>query len=352
MAIVLSILKIIGIVLLVLVCVILCLLIFLLVMPIRYRLKATYIENDVNAVGTVTYLWPIVRARASFTKADGFQTKIKVLWISLFEGKDNDTSTKQKKPKKNKKQKTDKKKNVKNDLKNQASKKEADIKRDSNEAELSNESKDVSNNKTELASNNTSDKTSDNTLDIITNHSTPKKSSHNETFNDSEEQKESKSKNIKTKLLGLWEKLKRKYQQICSKIKRLYQSFEKTKDKAKWYKKLYDTDTTKDAINYIKKQLGWTLKMYRPRKLKGYLYFGFADPALTGEALGALAMSYPWLGKHLQIIPNFEEACFEEDIYISGYIQLYVIVFAAIKLYFNKKVKVTWKRFNKIKGGN
>lgn len=319
MAIALSILKIIGIVLLVLVCVILFLVIFLLIMPIRYKLKATYLEKDVNAVATVTYFWPIVRAKAIFNKNDGFQTKIKILWFSLLDN--NESENKKQKANTSEKEKSSKKK----------SKKEKPV------TQTSVQSKDTPPNKA-------------NTIHITKGSATNTKTEP-KTTNQFHNVKHSKNNN-KFNLSQIGEKIKKKYNEFVKKIKRLYQSFEKTKDKAKWYKKLYDTETTQYTIAYLKKQLGWILKMYRPRKIKGYLYFGFSDPALTGEALGVLAMSYPWLGKHVSIIPNFEETCFEEDIYITGYVQLYIIVLTVIKLYFNKKVRVTWKRFNKIKGGN
>ena len=81
MAVVLTVLKILGIILLVLLALALLLIILVLTVPVRYRVSGAYTAEDINA--DVNVRWLIFRILGNFKKDEGLIVKVKVLFITI-----------------------------------------------------------------------------------------------------------------------------------------------------------------------------------------------------------------------------------------------------------------------------
>ena len=98
-------------------------------------------------------------------------------------------------------------------------------------------------------------------------------------------------------------------------------------------------DRTQDAIHLLLGKTGNLLGHVRPRKLSGYLDFGFDDPSITGRVLGVLSVFLPQVGKTFDINPDFEKSHLECNITSSGRIYLFYLIYIAASTYFNKNIK-------------
>lgn len=95
-----------------------------------------------------------------------------------------------------------------------------------------------------------------------------------------------------------------------------------------------------DIITYIKR----VFRIIRPDELEGFLHFGLEDPAITGEILGILAIILPLYQGFLTINPDFTKSCLDGTLKGKGKIFLFPIVKLAIKVILNKNlIKVTKK---------
>ncbi|MGX8728808.1 MAG: hypothetical protein ACSW75_04480, partial [Lachnospiraceae bacterium] len=101
----------------------------------------------------------------------------------------------------------------------------------------------------------------------------------------------------------------------------------------------------RQVFRTIRKILGHVF----PRKIRGYLHFGFSDPSRTGITLGALAMIDPGVRGDFRYEPDFEEAVLEGQADIRGRIFLFYPLFLAIRLYFSKNTKFVIAFFRKNK---
>lgn len=121
-------------------------------------------------------------------------------------------------------------------------------------------------------------------------------------------------------------------------------------EKVSYYIDLLQQDDTKHLISHILKVLGKILKSIRPRKLKINAVFGFESPDTTGKIYGFTCMLYPYYGKDIHIIPDFERSVIQGDIYIRGRIFIIVLVINALKIILDRKL---YKVIHKLKyGGN
>ena len=142
------------------------------------------------------------------------------------------------------------------------------------------------------------------------------------------ENSDKEKKSIKEKLADIWNKIN----DICIKIKNV----KAVKDSFVEYLK---REESKTAIKEIKHILFKVLRHILPRKLKAKLRFGFEDPATTGNVLGAASALYIIYGDKLELEPDFENVALEGEYKLKGRIRVFTILIAAIRLYLNKWIK-------------
>lgn len=113
--------------------------------------------------------------------------------------------------------------------------------------------------------------------------------------------------------------------------------------KVRWGMQLIQTEMFKEALNVTKTCGFRVLKHVMPRKVRGYIRFGLDDPARTGQICGILAMLYPRMPEKLEVIPDFQEACFEADVDIRGHVCLIYFLIQGIKIILNRNVRLLIK---------
>lgn len=99
-----------------------------------------------------------------------------------------------------------------------------------------------------------------------------------------------------------------------------------------------------DVIKYIKS----LLNAIKPKHIEGNIHFGMDDPATTGEILGGLSLILPLYDSYITINPDFEKKVIEGILKGNGTIYLWSIVKIAIKVIFNKNLINVGKRVKTI----
>lgn len=151
----------------------------------------------------------------------------------------------------------------------------------------------------------------------------------------------SKFETIKQKLLAVKEKF------IDSKA-----GIQKVKNKIDYWKNLLTSDPMKEAMGFLWKKTKGLLHHILPRKITGRIHFGFEDPSKTGKTLAYFSMLYPFTKENLVIEPEFEteELILEGDIAFRGRIRLGYLVYVALSVVLNKNIRRQYKRLRQ--GGN
>ena len=152
----------------------------------------------------------------------------------------------------------------------------------------------------------------------------------------------------KQKKESLFTRLKKKIADIRRKIRHFIESLKTINEKREDLQKVYHSKrfeiARKDVILYIKR----LFHILKPDKLNGRLHFGLKDPASTGELSGVLAMFLPLYDGYFTIQPEFEYACLDGNITGRGKFSLCPIVLLAIKVIFNKNLIKVMKRVKTI----
>ena len=121
------------------------------------------------------------------------------------------------------------------------------------------------------------------------------------------------------------------FRQFCDKIK-------------KWYRFL-QMDDTKQALIFLKGKGFLVLRHMLPVKIQGNLHFGFEDPSITGQVLAVAGMVYPLYGKTFRLIPDFEQQVLEGEVNLKGRVFGGYLLLQAWQIYRCKEIRRTYQRF-------
>lgn len=134
------------------------------------------------------------------------------------------------------------------------------------------------------------------------------------------------------KFLELLKNLRYTITQICDKIKKIVKNI-------KYYLEVISSPEFKKAFRLCSGQAGVLLRHICPQKIKGNLRIGTGDPASTGQVLAVYGMLYPLLENQIVITPDFEQQIAEGELFIKGRITLFRLIKSAWIIYFNKDLR-------------
>lgn len=149
-----------------------------------------------------------------------------------------------------------------------------------------------------------------------------------------------KIKAMGNRMKKLWKKLKKQ-------LRSMKKSLARGKETIDYYYTLFQEENTKRAIRFCKMQLIWIMKKLAPKKIKGDIRFGTGDPATTGEIVGLISVFLPVYSYDLELIPDFENIVFEGEIEMTGSVQGWHFLVLAWRFFRNKDIKYVLKKIKR-----
>ncbi len=148
---------------------------------------------------------------------------------------------------------------------------------------------------------------------------------------------------LKDKLLRIKEKLENFSpenieQKIDSKVTKLKKTINR-------FKRFWDLKCTVKTRKYLKKYLISLVKHIGPRKVKGYVRYGFGDPCKTGQVTGYLSLLPFVYSKDLSLQPDFYEKIIDTELLIKGHIRLGYIIRIVLNINIWRTILVAKKIF-------
>lgn len=310
LGILLSILKILGIILLAVLAVVLLAVLVLLFVPVRYRISGKWNTEEKKIEGKVTWLFRLVHISMSADK-NGQQIVPRIMGINL---------------KKSRKKKQKPKKEEKNKRKKRKKKKEKNLKED-NQGENNSEEKNLK-------------------------EGWEKKETEKKVEKQKEEGQEERMDNKENtdwqqeKQKSIFQKIYEKIISVLSAISKIAQTWKKLlenlQELQKKKDKIFDFFCEKEALEAKDKTfkiVKKTIRHIRPQKLKTSVRFGVENPAYTGQLYALLCLMYGIYGKDIILEPDFEHTILEGEFQLKGRIRLINLIYYMIYLYRIKKLR-------------
>jgi len=143
--------------------------------------------------------------------------------------------------------------------------------------------------------------------------------------------------------------IKGKFKKIKDKIRSIKEKIYHLNKKKNYILDMKDDERVRSGVGYAKDKFLLILKRILPKKLNGYVAFGMEDPASTGKILGSVSAFFPIWGEHVTLVPDFENKRLEVDADLKGRIMIALLVIPALKVWFNKDIKYIRKKVGKLK---
>lgn len=148
---------------------------------------------------------------------------------------------------------------------------------------------------------------------------------------------------LKDKIIRLKEKLEsftpdKIEEKIDSKLAELNKKLNK-------FKRFWELKCTVKTRKYLKKYLLGLLKHIGPRKIKGYVRYGFGDPCKTGQITGYISMLPFVYQKNFSLIPDFYDKVVEADVMLKGRIRIGYILRIVLNINIWRTILVAKKIF-------
>ena len=322
----LTILKILGILLLVVIGLLILGILAILFVPLRYDGKISYNDKNQYVATQITWLFRLICIEG------GYQEKVyaraRLLWFTLW------------------KWKADEKENDKEDHLESADYSEEELDRLLEERSQKEESKEETKEETKEAKvieeKLDEPDAEENLTEVQPTEIEPKEVELNEAKSKEAKSKEAESNEAESKEAESTEKKPKKiqFQQIGKRIKEI-------KEKIKHIKEMASDQRIHRAILLL---IDGAWKMVRhslPRKIKGRAKFGFEDPSTTGQILTYVSLLYPCYAKSVELVPMFTEKVIDLDLYFRGRVRLFSLIWICVKIWFDRNFRYLYKKVKK-----
>lgn len=310
----LTILKVIGIIILVLISLVILIIAAILFVPIRYSIDAIYDRKvkNLDFKINITYLLHLISVKYIY-KDYGLSIKIFGIKTHFF-----DKETKAMEEKINKETKMFEK--MSSEIKdNMTEMPEAYKQLKKIDEERDRLAENVNKTEENIENNNKDNDTEENTEEFI------------------KVEKQNIFSRIYSKIKAIIIKIKYRFIKFCDTIKKICKNVNDLKE-------FISDDNTKEAFGFLKEEALLLLKHIRPRSIKGYVHFGFDNPSYTGNLLGLIYMILRGSPKEFRINPDFENKVFDGEIHAKGRVQCYLLLIIGIRLYKNDNLKLLLER--------
>jgi len=313
-SILLTVLKIIGIVILIILGLIVFILLLILLVPVQYRGRGSYQDSLFAAELGASWLLHMISVRGTYQNKQKFHICMKLFGIRIYDNfRGNSQKSRHKKTKLTKN-------NTKGTNEIQAASSEETI------------AEDIS-----------FDKDNRHTVSDHPGNDSDNNASENIKTNVYKEKKLGIIQKIKTFFINFVEFFKN----IKFTFQKVYDTIIRIKNDVEYYLKVLQLDSTKRAFTVCQKQLGRVLKKISPRKYQVNLHLGFDDPAVMGEVLAVWGMFYPFHQGNIDIQPEFEQAVLEGNFSFRGRVSVFVFARAVCILLFDKDIKRLLKQLRR-----
>lgn len=110
------------------------------------------------------------------------------------------------------------------------------------------------------------------------------------------------------------------------------------------FREAYQEYHGKQLMDFAKQSIIKILRHVLPRRMRGFIRFGFDDPAVTGIVTGGAALFYPKYRDTLVLGPDFGQECFEADCRGRGRIHPGFFLYMGLKALWNPDVRALLKK--------
>ena len=340
----LTVVKVLGITLLVIIGLLLLLLLLVLFVPIRYRITSRKNSEDGSFGAQAVFSWFLRILQLEVLYKDGLTKCARIFGIPVKRGRgETDRKDCKRRSKRSRKTKRSKETKHRSGGAQKGSDKESSEKPKLSEPYAEEENTSVKYEEMEFTIESYEDVTencgTDSAGEQDSERGAKEKQSGTDSAGGQDSQrgaKEEAEQSFFEKIREFFGKLFEFFKKRREKLKALSGRLKRAGKKLDFYTGFLTDENNLEQLRNIKKETGNLLWHIRPRKFFCHLIFGTEEPDTTGTILAIIAMAYPFFGEGLTVEPHFQENILDFDLRTKGKITIFVVLLILFRIYFHK----------------
>lgn len=153
------------------------------------------------------------------------------------------------------------------------------------------------------------------------------------------------------RILSLLKKLWQTLSELAAKIRRIFENADETRKsiqrKYEALRAFLSDEENQKTFGLLIRQAKAFFRHILPRRIKGFVRFGFDDPYRTGQVLTAISPFYGLYAKTVKVEPVFEEKALEGELHIKGHIRAATLLAIAVRIFLNKNFRRLLRKWRK-----
>lgn len=146
----------------------------------------------------------------------------------------------------------------------------------------------------------------------------------------------------------IFSRVKKNIDEFIKTVRIFLEEIKKNSAKVGKLKRLWTDERFSDAKKVLFKNILKVLGEIRPKKGKADLRYGADDPYKTGQAAFMYVLFSPLVADWMDFEPVFEDEILETRVDIKGRVRLFFLLKAALIVFFNKKLRLLYRKTTQI----
>ena len=139
----------------------------------------------------------------------------------------------------------------------------------------------------------------------------------------------------------LWEFIKKRKE----KLEALWNRLKQAGRRLDFYIEFLTNEKNQEQLRNIGRETGKLFKHIRPKKFRCHLVFGTEEPDTTGSILAVLAVIYPFFSGGLTVEPRFQESILDFKLFTKGRVRVFTVLCILFRIYFHKGFRKMLKEY-------
>ncbi|SFR68116.1 hypothetical protein [[Clostridium] aminophilum] len=131
---------------------------------------------------------------------------------------------------------------------------------------------------------------------------------------------------------------------ISSAVRNIRKKWRRMEKKYRYIRKVIGDEKNRKTVRLLLRQIRRLAGHILPRKADGYVSFGFEDPETTARVLEACAFLYPFYRGCVSVTPYFDRNCLDGELTVTGRVRIGTVLWIVLRMFFDRNFRKWLKR--------
>ena len=131
---------------------------------------------------------------------------------------------------------------------------------------------------------------------------------------------------------------------ISSAFRNVRRNWRRVEKKYRYIRNVIEDERNRRTVRLLLRQIRRLAGHILPRKADGYVSFGFEDPETTARVLEVCAFLYPFYRGCVSVTPYFDRNCLDGELTVTGRVRIGTVLWIVLRMFLDRNFRKWLKR--------